>query len=170
MAPGELLQLPLGLVEFGEAVRADGAPERGVLGVHGVAVALDDGVEVRRGLGVLGVEEERHAEPVLGGGPQLVLRPEAQDVGVVALGVGEGFENGMERVSDQMQRSLDEAAPDSNIIPFNRSLDAPAVSGGSVTSFGGVTLIVNGYNVQDDEALAERLSYELQKISDQRGA
>ena len=88
----------------------------------------------------------------------------------MALGVGEGFENGMERVSDQMQRSLDEAAPDSNIIPFNRSLDAPAVSGGSVTSFGGVTLIVNGYNVQDDEALAERLSYELQKISDQRGA
>lgn len=88
----------------------------------------------------------------------------------MALGVGEGFESGMESVSDQMQRSLDEAAPDSNIIPFNRSLDAPAVSGGSVTSFGGVTLIVNGYNVQDDEALAERLSYELQKISDQRGA
>lgn len=88
----------------------------------------------------------------------------------MALGVGEGFESGMERVSDQMQRALNEAAPDSNIIPFNRSLDAPAVSGGSVTSFGGVTLIVNGYNVQDDEALAERLSYELQKISDQRGA
>ena len=88
----------------------------------------------------------------------------------MALGVGEGFESGMERAADQMQRSLDEAAPDSNIIPFNRSLDAPAVSGGSVTSFGGVTLIVNGYNVQDDEALAERLSYELQKISDQRGA
>lgn len=88
----------------------------------------------------------------------------------MALGVGEGFESGMQRAADQMQRSLDEAAPDSNIIPFNRSLDAPAVSGGSVTSFGGVTLIVNGYNVQDDEALAERLSYELQKISDQRGA
>ena len=88
----------------------------------------------------------------------------------MALGVGEGFESGMDRVADQMQRSLDEAAPDSNIIPFNRSLDAPAATGGSVTSFGGVTLIVNGYNVQDDAELAERIGYELQKISDQRGA
>lgn len=88
----------------------------------------------------------------------------------MALGIGEGFESGMERVADQMQRSLDEAAPDAGIIPFNQSIDAPAVSGGSVTSFGGVTLIVNGYNVQDDAELAERLGYELQKIADQRGA
>jgi len=105
----------------------------------------------------------------------------------MAAGVGVGWENEMQTVSRDMQQSLDDAMPDPPPDPipfpvptptpaagaaaFNASVSASSGSrGDTVTNLGGVTLIINGYNVQDDESMAELLSYKLQEILDRRSA
>lgn len=87
----------------------------------------------------------------------------------MAAGIGEGFGEEMQDVASQMQSSLNDAMPSAGGLDFNASVvGADGSSGG--TNFGGVTLIVNGYNVQDDDELAERISYRLQQLFESQEA
>ena len=90
----------------------------------------------------------------------------------MAQGVGVGFEDAMRSVSRGMQRSIDEAMPEAEAMRFNASVSGggAAEGGGSVTNMGGIRIIINGYNVRDDEELAEILSYKLQQLLDRKEA
>ncbi len=89
----------------------------------------------------------------------------------MAQGVGVGFEDAMRSVSRGMQRSIDEAMPAAEAMRFNASVSGGAAEGGgSVTNMGGIRIIINGYNVRDDEELAEILSYKLQQLLDRKEA
>lgn len=89
----------------------------------------------------------------------------------LARGVGVGFADAMPDVARDMQRSLDEAAPSAGAFNQSWTSSESASGGGSVSrvnNWGGVSIIVNGYNVQDDDQLAEILSYKLQELVDRK--
>ena len=90
----------------------------------------------------------------------------------MAQGVGVGFEDAMRSVSRDMQRSIDGAMPEADSMRFNASFSGSgaAAAGGSVTNMGGIRIIINGYNVRDDEELAEILSYKLQQLLERKEA
>ena len=90
----------------------------------------------------------------------------------MAQGVGVGFVDAMRGVSQDMQRSLDSAMPGADAMRFNASVTGAdsGGSGGGATNFGGVNIVINGYNVRDDDELAEILSYKLQQLLDRKEA
>ena len=49
-------------------------------------------------------------------------------------------------------------------LSFNASLDTSAASGSGVTNLGGVSVVINGYNVRSDEELVELIAYKLQDL------
>ena len=90
----------------------------------------------------------------------------------LAAGIGVGFSDEMASVSRDMQQTMDESIPGASPAAFNASFsgEGAANGGGSVTSLGGVSVVINGYNVRSDEELAEILSYKLQELLERKGA
>ena len=90
----------------------------------------------------------------------------------LAAGIGVGFSDEMASVSRDMQQTMDESIPGASPAAFNASFSGEGASnhGSSVTSLGGVSVVINGYNVRSDEELAEILSYKLQELLERKGA
>ena len=91
----------------------------------------------------------------------------------MAQGVGVGFVDTMQDVSRDMQQAMDNAMPGADAMSFNASVDAgsaAAGTGGGTTGMGGVSIVINGYNVKDDDELAETISYKLQQLLDRKEA
>ncbi len=88
----------------------------------------------------------------------------------MAQGVGTGFVREMQQIKRDVQTSVEGLLP---VFPGPGGRPGSpfgASGGGSTTNMGGIVINIPGYQVQNDQELAERIAYELTQLMNRRGA